>query len=83
MGRVALRLRPPADRLRRRDRDEQPPAPDELAVKDVPVPHSPQAHEAATGGGGTAATAHLAHPERILAQLEGKALEGVKYRHPL
>ncbi len=57
-------------------------APGELAVTDVPVPHSPAAHEAATGGGGTVPAAHLAHPERILAYLEGKALEGVKYAHP-
>jgi isoleucyl-tRNA synthetase len=57
-------------------------APDELAVKDAPVPHSPRAHEAATGGGGTVATARLAHPERVLATLEGKALEAVRYRHP-
>ncbi len=57
-------------------------APDELALTDAPHPHSPQAHEAATGGGGTVATAHLAHPARVLAHLEGKALEGVRYRHP-
>jgi isoleucyl-tRNA synthetase len=57
-------------------------APGELAVKDAPVPHSPQAHEAATGGGGTAPIAHLAHPERVLGYLEGKALEGLRYRHP-
>ncbi len=57
-------------------------APDELAVKDAPAPHSPQAHEAATGGGGTVATAHLAHPERVLAFFEGEALEAVRYRHP-
>ena len=57
-------------------------APDELAGKDAPPPHSPQAHEAATGGGGTVASARLAHPERILATLAGKALEGLRYRHP-
>ncbi len=57
-------------------------APGELATSDVPVPHSPAAHEAATGGGGTVPAAHLAHPERVLAYLEGKALEGVRYRHP-
>jgi isoleucyl-tRNA synthetase len=57
-------------------------APGELAMSDVPVPHSPQAHEAATGGGGTVQTAHLAHPERVLGYLEGKALEGLTYRHP-
>ena len=57
-------------------------APDELAVSDVPAPHTPAAHEAATGGGGTVPAAHLAHPERVLAYLEGKALEGVRYVHP-
>ncbi len=57
-------------------------APDELALSDVPAPHSPAAHEASTGGGGTVSAAHLARPERILAYLEGKALEGVKYVHP-
>ena len=57
-------------------------APDELARSDVPAPHSPAAHEASTGGGGTVSAAHLARPERILAYLEGKALEGVKYVHP-
>ncbi len=56
-------------------------APDELAL-DAPVPHSPHAHEAATGGGGTVAPARLAHPERVLATFEGKALEGIRYRHP-
>jgi isoleucyl-tRNA synthetase len=56
-------------------------APGELAVTDVPHPHSPSAHEAATGGG-TVPAAHLAHPERVLAYLEGKALEGLTYRHP-
>jgi isoleucyl-tRNA synthetase len=57
-------------------------APDELAVSDVPVPHSPAAHEAATGGGGTVPAAHLANPARILGYVEGKALEGLTYRHP-
>ncbi|BDG03529.1 isoleucine--tRNA ligase [Anaeromyxobacter oryzae] len=57
-------------------------APGELAVNDVPVPHSPQAHEAATGGGGTVPTAHLVHPDKVLAYLEGKTLEGLVYRHP-
>ncbi len=57
-------------------------APDELAVSDAPSPHTPAAHEAATGGGGTVPTAHLAKPERVLAYLEGKALEGVRYAHP-
>jgi isoleucyl-tRNA synthetase len=57
-------------------------APGELARSDVPHAHSPQAHEAATGGGGTVASARLAHPERVLAYLDGKALEGLRYRHP-
>jgi isoleucyl-tRNA synthetase len=57
-------------------------APEELAVKDVPVAHSPGAHSAATGGGGVIAAAHLADPRRVLAYLEGKALEGLRYRHP-
>jgi isoleucyl-tRNA synthetase len=57
-------------------------APDELAVSDVPSPHTPAAHEAATGGGGTVPAAHLAKPDRVLAYLEGKALEGVRYVHP-
>jgi isoleucyl-tRNA synthetase len=57
-------------------------APAELSMSDVPVPHSPAAHEAATGGGGTVSAAHLAHPERVLAYLEGRSLEGVKYLHP-
>jgi isoleucyl-tRNA synthetase len=58
-------------------------APGELRLGDAPAPHSPQAHEAATGGGGVGAAAHLAHPERILGYLEGRALEGLRYRHPL
>jgi isoleucyl-tRNA synthetase len=57
-------------------------APDELKASDVPAAHSPAAHEAATGGGGTVVAAHLVHPERVLAYLDGKALEGVKYVHP-
>jgi isoleucyl-tRNA synthetase len=57
-------------------------APDELTASDVPAAHTPAAHEAATGGGGTVVAAHLAHPERVLAYLDGKALEGVKYTHP-
>jgi isoleucyl-tRNA synthetase len=57
-------------------------APEELALRDAPVAHSPRAHEAATGGGGTVASAHLAHPERVLAHLDGRALEGLRYRHP-
>ncbi|WP_242392661.1 isoleucine--tRNA ligase [Anaeromyxobacter oryzisoli] len=57
-------------------------APGELAVGDVPAAHSPEAHEAATGGGGTVLAERLAHPERVLASFEGKALEGLRYRHP-
>jgi isoleucyl-tRNA synthetase len=60
-------------------------APAELATKDAPLPHSPAAHEAATGGGGTGevgAVAHLADPTRVLGYLEGKQLEGLTYRHP-
>jgi isoleucyl-tRNA synthetase len=44
----------------------------------APHKHSPEAHEAATGGGGQRAV----DPKRILATFEGKALEGLKYRHP-
>ena len=43
-----------------------------------PPRHSPAAHEAATGGGGS----RLVDPRRVLATFEGKALEGLKYRHP-
>ncbi len=57
-------------------------APDHLAMRTVPTPHSPQAHEAATGGAGVASVPHLNEPQRVLAYIEGKALEGVKYRHP-
>jgi isoleucyl-tRNA synthetase len=57
-------------------------APDELKASDVPHAHTPAAHEAATGGGGTVVAAHLAHPERVLAYIEGKDLEGVRYVHP-
>ncbi len=57
-------------------------APAHLATPTPPTPHSPQAHEAATGGGGSGPIAHLADPKRVLATLDGKALEGVKYRHP-
>ncbi len=57
-------------------------APAHLATPTPPTPHSPQAHEAATGGGGPGPVAHLVDPKRVLATLEGKALEGVKYRHP-
>jgi isoleucyl-tRNA synthetase len=56
-------------------------APEELATGAEPTPHSPQAHEAATGGGGVPA-AQLANPARVLATIEGKALEGVRYHHP-
>jgi isoleucyl-tRNA synthetase len=55
-------------------------APEELAGH-PPVPHSPEAHQAATGGGGVG-PASLADPRKVLAELEGKALEGVRYRHP-
>jgi len=57
-------------------------APEELTTRDAPVPHSPAAHEAATGGGGVAPLPVLKDPNRILAHLEGKALEGLRYRHP-
>jgi isoleucyl-tRNA synthetase len=57
-------------------------APGELVGEHVPHPHSPDAHAAATGGGGLAPSPHLAHPERVLAYFDGKALEGVRYRHP-
>jgi isoleucyl-tRNA synthetase len=56
-------------------------APGELVRADVPASHSPAAHEAATGGGGVPAAA-LRDPARVLATLEGRALEGVRYRHP-
>jgi isoleucyl-tRNA synthetase len=54
-------------------------APGEL-VGSAPPAHSPAAHEAATGGAGTGA--ELAHPARVLGTVEGKALEGLTYRHP-
>jgi isoleucyl-tRNA synthetase len=57
-------------------------APGEVATSAAPHPHSPQAHEAATGGGGTVAPVHVLHPERVLATFDGKALEGLRYRHP-
>ncbi len=57
-------------------------APGELVQKDVPAPHSPAAHEAATGGGGVLSVAALAHPERVVAYFEGKQLEGLSYLHP-
>jgi isoleucyl-tRNA synthetase len=56
-------------------------APSDLAQGAAPRPHSPLAHEAATGGGGVAA-AELAHPEKILATFDGKDLEGLRYQHP-
>ena len=59
-------------------------APGELADGDAPVPHSPQAHEASTGGGGVgvATFANLTDPRKVLAYFEGKELEGLRYRHP-
>ncbi|HET9596850.1 MAG TPA: isoleucine--tRNA ligase [Anaeromyxobacteraceae bacterium] len=59
-------------------------APGDLAVSaQPPTAHSPLAHEAATGGGGVnGPVAHLADPKRILAHLDGKELEGLRYRHP-
>jgi isoleucyl-tRNA synthetase len=57
-------------------------APGELIQKDAPVPHSPAAHEAATGGGGVLSVAALAHPERVLGYFEGRQLEGLAYLHP-
>jgi isoleucyl-tRNA synthetase len=57
-------------------------APEELALSDTPAAHSPDAHTAATGGGGLVSSAHLVHPERVLAHLAGKALEGLRYHHP-
>jgi len=57
-------------------------APDQLAVRGVPAPHSPPAHEAATGGGAVGPVAHLAEPSRLLAYLEGRELEGLRYAHP-
>ena len=57
-------------------------APGELASGQKPVPHSPQAHEAATGGGAVATVANLVDPKRVLAHLEGRELEGWRYQHP-
>jgi len=57
-------------------------APLELAVSDVPTKHSPLAHEAATGGGGISQVAALADPRKVLATIDGKALEGLRYAHP-
>ena len=54
-------------------------APGEVA--NGPHPHSPAAHEAATGGGGSGAARHV-DERHILATFEGKELEGLKYRHP-
>ncbi|MGA8890206.1 MAG: isoleucine--tRNA ligase [Anaeromyxobacteraceae bacterium] len=56
-------------------------APGELQDGAAPAAHSPQAHEAATGGAGVPG-ATLRDPTRILAYVEGKDLEGVRYRHP-
>ncbi len=56
-------------------------APGELASSEAPVAHSPQAHEAVTGGGGVPA-ASLLDPARMLATFQGKELEGLRYRHP-
>jgi isoleucyl-tRNA synthetase len=57
-------------------------APGELSTDGAPHAHSPEAHQAATGGGGVSPAARLAHPGKVLAELSGKALEGVRYRHP-
>jgi len=56
-------------------------APEELVDGAAPHAHSPQAHEAATGGAGVPVPA-LRDPSRVLATLEGRQLEGVRYRHP-
>ncbi|HEU4384911.1 MAG TPA: isoleucine--tRNA ligase [Anaeromyxobacteraceae bacterium] len=58
-------------------------APQELGLKSSPHRHSPQAHAAATGGGGVAPVAALADPSRVLASFDGRALEAVTYRNPL
>jgi isoleucyl-tRNA synthetase len=57
-------------------------APRELVVSDAPAPHTPAAHEAATGGGGVAPSASLADPRRVVAHLSGRQLEGLRYAHP-
>ncbi len=57
-------------------------APHQVALGHPPVPHSPNAHEAATGGGAVGQVAHLAEPQRLLAYFEGKELAGLRYRHP-
>jgi len=57
-------------------------APGELDTAQRPVPHSPQVHEAATGGGAVATVANLVDPGRVLAHFAGKQLEGLRYQHP-
>jgi isoleucyl-tRNA synthetase len=57
-------------------------APGELTASHAPHPHSPQAHEAATQGAAQGPAAALADPTRLLAEIDGKALEGLRYRHP-
>jgi isoleucyl-tRNA synthetase len=57
-------------------------APSELALRDAPSPHTPLAHEAATGGGAVGPVTHFADPGKILGYYEGRELEGLKYRHP-
>jgi isoleucyl-tRNA synthetase len=57
-------------------------APGELSPSGAPPAHSPDAHAAATGGGGLGGAPHLADPRRIVAELEGKAFEGLRYQHP-
>ena len=56
-------------------------APDDL-LHETPHAHSPAAHEAATGGGGVSQATELRDPGCILACLEGRSLEGLRYRHP-
>jgi isoleucyl-tRNA synthetase len=53
--------------------------PDELAIKSVPLTPAP----AGNGSNANTAVASLADPKRILGYVEGKALEGLTYRHPL
>jgi isoleucyl-tRNA synthetase len=53
-------------------------APEELVVRAVPEPHSPQAH----GKEGGLTVANLADANRVLGYLEGAKLEGLRYRHP-
>jgi isoleucyl-tRNA synthetase len=57
-------------------------APEELSHSSTPGPHTPLAHEAATGGGGVTTVASLRDPSKVLALVEGKDLEGLTYRHP-